>query len=190
MAITKQKLTEWTEGTPPAGKYMLDTGRARCVVDVENGAFEWNRTIHTIDYAFKIGKLLGPIPGKETKKMKPKIEEAAKQPEISETPKKHGRPPMTESQPQTPLPAAPILPGIDAEADAKIREALLELAAHPSERPVYEVASHLVHLYGDELRRARESHRSWKKILTIFRRNGIRVGEKTLKAKLAEMSAG
>jgi hypothetical protein len=56
-------LKEWhgNEGTPPQGKYLLDTGKEQIKIDVGHNIFTWAGKTRHISKAFEMGKLLGPI---------------------------------------------------------------------------------------------------------------------------------
>jgi hypothetical protein len=165
-------LMEWRSGIPPQGRYLLDTGRVQCPVNVRNGEFEWCGTVHPLEYAYKIGKLLGPIARKETENMGT---------EVKEVEKKRGRPAKAEViQSDNPAPSA----DIDAETDAQIRAALLELAEHPFMPASTELAAKLIDRYGDEIGAARKSKRGWRTIAGVFKRHGVTVGAKALRTRV------
>jgi hypothetical protein len=149
-------LQEWKSGTPPQGKYLLDTGRSQHNVDVGHGIFEWDGTVHTIEYAFEIGKLLGPIPQKEEKGMKTVTKETK----------------------------LPDIPGLTAEADAEIRQALREMAKVQARIVPQSIAPQLAAAYGEDIQAVREQKHGWQKIARIFRAHGLRIGEKSLKARV------
>jgi hypothetical protein len=144
-------LKEWREGTPPQGKYLLDTGKEQIKVDVGHNVFTWLGKTHHISKAFEMGKLLGPISEKSV---------AAQ--EVS-----------------TPVLSLP--PGISAEADAAIRLALRTLASTPMRKTGPTIAPKLIEVYGDVLRAVRAQNHGWQKIAKVFRAQGLHVGEKSLK---------
>jgi hypothetical protein len=174
--MTEKQLTwlmEWNSGTPPRGHYMLDTGSARYPVDVEDDRLKWDGKIYPIEFAYEFGKLLGPIPRKETENMN----------EINGVEKKRGRPVKVEAT-ETASQSKPVFPpGIDAEVDAKIRAALAELAKRSYGRSRVELAARMVDLYGCEIKTARESNRCWRKIAGVFRQHGLDIGYRLLKNK-------
>jgi hypothetical protein len=75
-------------------------------------------------------------------------------------------------------------PGINAETDAAIRFELDEMAKLTMRRPRPTIAPQLVATYGDKLRAVRERGHGWRKIAKVFRRNGLHIGENSLRANI------
>jgi hypothetical protein len=161
----EKPLKEWREGAPPQGKYMLDTGEDVYEVDVGHNIFTWNGETHHISRAYKLGVLRGP---------KPKSKE-----EHSMT-----KSTLMPAQNQDVSPKLPDIPGLTAEADAEIRRALHELAKIQARVPKPSIAPQLVAAYGVDMRAVREKKHGWQKIAKVFRAHGLRVGEKSLKARI------
>jgi hypothetical protein len=190
MVRKQTQLKEWRSGIPPQGEYMLDTGGTRCHVSVEDGQLKWDGKTHEIEFAYKFGKLLGPLPSENTeeeKNMKRKSKEGfLKAPIQDEQPQT----PILDEQPQTPVPAAPLLPAlpdIDAETDSGIRAALAELAEYSYENPHAKLAGRLVDVYGNEISKVREGKKGWKKIAAVFKRHGLDVGARALRVKAEKL---
>jgi hypothetical protein len=180
---------EWTgdtPGTPPPGMYLFDDGREQHRVYVGYGRFDLNGVAYAIDYAYDNGKLLGPIRRKETDDMN-----AEKQGDTNANgneAKRRSRQPGTEVLQSAPVlaaaqPAADLPSDIDAKTDAKIREALSELAEHPFVRPDLELVDRVAKFYGDEIKKARKEGRGWRAIAGVFKRHGVRIGYKALRSR-------
>ena len=78
----------------------------------------------------------------------------------------------------------PNIPGLTAEADAEIRQALRDLAREPARLQRETIAPQLVTAYGKDIQSVREQKHGWQKIARVFRAHGLKIGEKSLKARL------
>jgi hypothetical protein len=163
----KAPLKEWRSGTPPQGKYLLDTGEEMCEVNVGHGIFEREGEVHPISFAFASGTLWGPIrEKKEEKNMK-------------------GKKARIEHKPVVPDDSAPEADMYETQIDLETREAirkeLLELAQTPPSWKRRSIAPVLVKYFGTEIKASRARGHGWGHIAKIIRKHGLHVSEAYLK---------
>jgi hypothetical protein len=181
-------------GTPPQGKYLLDTGKVQHRVNVGHGLYEWNGEVRHISHAFEIGVLLGPIREntKEEKDVKSKkvatqesMENAVKECDAKATKAMKDFVEKAVEIASSPVIKAFVDPKenlIDLETREAIRKELLALAQTPSPAKHKTIAPILAKYFCMEINAVKEQGHGWDSILKIIRKHGLHVGREYLKS--------